>query len=125
MRGSFAASGAARALLGPLSMSMLCALLDHSAADVQISAAKTMAAAARAVPAAGISFLPVLVHHLQRLSMQTPTSGMLKPKAWQSGRTCRALPLELQCHVKLPRVNTYERAYPALPSKASMNLHTK
>ena len=51
--GSFAASGPAHALLGPLSMSMLCALLEHSAADVQISAARTMAAAARAVPTAG------------------------------------------------------------------------
>ena len=118
MRASFAASSAARALLGPLSMFMLCALLEHSAADVQISAAKTMAAAARAVPAAGISFLPVLVHHLQRLSMQAPTSGVLDFKPWQSDRTCKALPLEPLCNVKLLRVITaYGKSIPCIVFK--------
>ncbi len=56
-------------------MFMLCALLEHSAASVKMAAADTMAAAAKAVPVCGISFLPVLVHHLQQLAAETPDSG--------------------------------------------------
>jgi hypothetical protein len=56
-------------------MFMLCALLGHSTPYVKIAAAGTVAAAAKAVPAAGISFLPVLVHHLQQMTTQTLRAG--------------------------------------------------
>ncbi|CAL5220764.1 g2828 [Coccomyxa viridis] len=64
------------AQLSEVSMFMLCALLEHSAASVKMAAAETMAAAAKAVPVCGISFLPVLVHHLQQLAAKTPESGV-------------------------------------------------
>ena len=56
-------------------MFMLCALLGHSAPDVRIATAGTVAAAAKAAPVAGISFLPVLVHHLQQMATETPEAG--------------------------------------------------
>lgn len=56
-------------------MFTLCALLEHSAAAVKIAAARTIAAAAKAVPVTGLSFLPVLVHHLQAMTMSAPDSG--------------------------------------------------
>jgi len=56
-------------------MFMLCALLEHTAASVKIAAVATIAAAAKAVPSCGISFLPVLVHHLQQMTTGTPKFG--------------------------------------------------
>ena len=57
-------------------MFLLCALLEHSAASVGTAAAETIAAAAKAAPACGISFVPVLVHHLQQMAAEAPASGV-------------------------------------------------
>lgn len=61
--------------LSEVTLFTLCTLLEHSAASVKKAAAETMAAAAKAVPVCGISFLPVLVHHLQRMAAETPDFG--------------------------------------------------
>ena len=61
--------------LSEVSMFTLCALLEHSTASIKKAAAETMAGAAKAAPACGISFLPVLVHHLQQVVAETPSSG--------------------------------------------------
>ena len=68
-------AGSQDAQLSEVSMFTLCALLEHSEASVKMAAAKTVAAAAQAVPVCGVSFLPVLVHHLQQMTAEAPQSG--------------------------------------------------
>lgn len=78
---AFPSDNAQPSLSGPMVMA-LPALLRHPQTAVQVEAACTLAEAVKAVPLLGISFLPLIVYHLQS------SAGSDKGTMTQAGEHC-------------------------------------
>ncbi|KAK9905743.1 hypothetical protein WJX75_005520 [Coccomyxa subellipsoidea] len=101
---AFPSDNAQPSLSGPMVMA-LPALLCHPETAVQVEAACTLAEAVKAVPLLGISFLPLIVYHLQS------SAGSDKGTMTQAGRE-DAVRLEAALVEAIPAMAVHSAALP-------------